>query len=170
MMGLEQCYCGRDLPESTGMLHDGQPLGCGCDGGWSVDGESDPYPDHSDECRKCLVEDLAQAESDIRDKDARIAVLEDTIRWALGQLDHGPPEKPDHHCYLGSTDCDMGCMDWARFHERMSKARRLAPSQKEGGREQHRPQSTTIPICDGAARSRRDGSDGRSLLSSTPRS
>ncbi len=56
---MSECYCGRYLPEAKGLLGDGDPLSCGCDGAWSVDGETDPHPSHADDCRKCIREDVA---------------------------------------------------------------------------------------------------------------
>ena len=58
----EQCPgCGECLPESLGMLSDGQLLSCTCDGGWNVDGEPDPWPSHADDCQRCT--DLLRAET-----------------------------------------------------------------------------------------------------------
>ena len=50
--------CGRPLPETVGdwKVYDGQPLGCGCDGGWSVD-EDGANAMHDDDCRQCIAEE-----------------------------------------------------------------------------------------------------------------
>ena len=57
---LEQCPgCGDDLPESLGLIEDGMPLGCGCDGAWNADGDAfNPYPSHDDDCRACAEAEL----------------------------------------------------------------------------------------------------------------
>lgn len=70
--------CGRVLPETTGQhweVTDGDPLGCGCDGCWSADGEhADPV--HDDECLQC-------ARDEIEDLRARLAaVLKVVGRWS----------------------------------------------------------------------------------------
>lgn len=52
--------CGRVLPETTGQewsVTDGDPLGCGCDGCWSADGE-DAHPMHDDRCLQCAQDEI----------------------------------------------------------------------------------------------------------------
>lgn len=56
----EECPgCGLPLPEFGGLIEDGRPLSCGCDGRWNADG--DAHPSHDDDCRQCAEENGTDA-------------------------------------------------------------------------------------------------------------
>jgi len=89
------CQCGRDLPETTPgpdgfwYVTDGQPLGCGCAGAWSCDGEV-AYQSHDDEgcivCRECTAGTCPRCASTPSER-ARLACDDPTCPLTKGAND-----------------------------------------------------------------------------------
>lgn len=86
----EQCSgCGRDLPETIpgddGMywVNDGDPLGCGCAGAWSADGET-CYSQHDDEaCIQCRDDEIEWLKKKWRVEAAQV----EELRGAMAKAD-----------------------------------------------------------------------------------
>ena len=121
--------CGRVLPETTDQhweVTDGDPLGCGCAGCWSADGEhADPV--HDDLCLRCArdeIEDLrarlakatecrsVDVEEAIRKLDMAVAVctepavlclINDTLRVLGVDFEDTEQESVDHAAHDVAT-------------------------------------------------------------------